>query len=209
MPSDENLKWRRVLEVAAANFEKKGYLGTSIQDIATEVGILKGSLYHYIRSKEDLLFAVLVEHHQSVFQNVERLQANEGLPYPEKLREFIRWHVWYNASNALRAPVFYRDYRYLSDERRAEIIDARHRYETEFVQLIHEGVDGGHIRSNLDPKTDARMVLGVMNSLHQWYRHDAEVTPEQLADRMTELILDGLFADAGTSDGVAAHRQSR
>ena len=44
-----------VIEAAIRVFHKKGYASASIQDVAAEVGVLKGSLYHYIDSKEDLL----------------------------------------------------------------------------------------------------------------------------------------------------------
>ena len=52
-------RWPDIVEAAAHAFRERGFAATSLEDIATEVGIWKGSLYHYIDSKEDLLFAVV------------------------------------------------------------------------------------------------------------------------------------------------------
>jgi AcrR family transcriptional regulator len=58
------LRRREIIEAAAEIFHRKGYSETSVQDIAEAVGILKGSLYYYIDSKEDLLFQMLLEVHE-------------------------------------------------------------------------------------------------------------------------------------------------
>ena len=56
-------RWNEVLEAAAAVFQERGYQAARIEDIAARVGILKGSLYYYIESKEDLLYALTVDGH--------------------------------------------------------------------------------------------------------------------------------------------------
>ena len=66
---------QEILEAAAGVFHAKGYKATSIQDIADAVGILKGSLYYYITSKEDLLFEILEDVHQQGLRNLERIEA--------------------------------------------------------------------------------------------------------------------------------------
>ena len=69
---------QEILEAAAGVFHEKGYKATSIQDIADAVGILKGSLYYYIRSKEDLLNEILQDVHQHAIANISRLDEVEG-----------------------------------------------------------------------------------------------------------------------------------
>lgn len=187
----DNVRWREVVDAAAECFHKKGYAGTSIHDVASAVGLLKGSLYHYIRSKDDLLFAVVREHHEAVFANVERVKSLDAT-YVEKLRAFISWHVEYNASNWQRAGVFYHEFRYLSPERLAEIVDARDAYERELRTLIAEGARAGEIRADVDPKLIAFVVLGVLNSLHQWYRPDGALPAGVIADHFATLLLEGL-----------------
>ena len=98
-----------ILEAAAVVFREKGYESTSIQDIADAVGILKGSLYYYIDSKEELLYEILRKTHDDALRNVERTQAFEGTAL-EKVREFVASHVRFNAENLVKMGVFFHDF---------------------------------------------------------------------------------------------------
>ena len=55
-----NVRMAEILDSAAKFFYTKGYHATSIEDVARDVGMLKGSLYYYIKSKEDLLYGLLL-----------------------------------------------------------------------------------------------------------------------------------------------------
>src|SRR5947207_409360 len=66
---------QEILEAAARVFHEKGYESTSIQDIADEVGILKGSLYYYIRSKEDLLYEIIRDIHDDAIAYVGHIDS--------------------------------------------------------------------------------------------------------------------------------------
>src|SRR5215217_3230815 len=85
-----------ILEAAAQVFHEKGYESTSIQDIADAVGILKGSLYYYITSKEDLLYEILQDVHQAGIKNLELIDAVDGTAL-EKIRAFVVVHFAHNA----------------------------------------------------------------------------------------------------------------
>jgi AcrR family transcriptional regulator len=80
---------QEVLEAAIRVFHKKGYASASIQDVAEEVGVLKGSLYHYIDSKEDLLARIFED---SAGHFMEMLDDASGLDERpvERLRSFGR-----------------------------------------------------------------------------------------------------------------------
>jgi TetR/AcrR family transcriptional regulator, cholesterol catabolism regulator len=185
-------RWPALLDAAAECFRDKGYVGTSVQDIASAVGLLKGSVYHYIRSKEDLLFAVVDEHHRAVFENVERTKTANA-SYVEKLRSFFEWHVSYNASHSARASVFYNEYRYLSADRLAHIIAARDAYENEVRLLLLEGREAGVVRLDVDPKWGAMFILNVLNSVHQWYGEEGSLDPDGVAEQFAGMLLDGLL----------------
>src|SRR4051812_27611291 len=81
---------QEVLDAAAKVFHTRGYADASVQDIADELGILKGSLYHYIDSKEDLLFRLLDETHDDVQKNLDEVAALPDLTPLERLREYTR-----------------------------------------------------------------------------------------------------------------------
>src|SRR3954471_18714428 len=85
---------QEILEAAARVFHEKGYESTSIQDIADAVGILKGSLYYYIDSKEDLLYEILEGIHAEALESVRKATA-EGDPL-QRIRAFVAAHIRHN-----------------------------------------------------------------------------------------------------------------
>ena len=108
---------QEILEAAAQVFHEKGYESTSIQDIADSVGILKGSLYYYITSKEDLLFEIIQGVHEEALKNLDRTAAIEGDAL-QKIRAFVVIHVTHNALNLVKMAVFFQDFRSLNGARR-------------------------------------------------------------------------------------------
>lgn len=180
-----------IADAAADIFHQQGYSETSVDAIAKSVGILKGSLYYYIDSKEDLLFLVLSEVHDGAKEIVERVGAME-LPAIEKLRLYIREHVEYNTRNITKIAVFYHDYRSLSAPRLEEIIERRKGFER-FVQgLIEEAQAQGEIDPGLDPKMASYALFGMMNWVYHWYRPTGPWTPEQIGRLYAELAIKGL-----------------
>src|SRR6476660_6492476 len=78
-----------ILSAAARIFREKGYHGTSVRDIAESVGLLKGSLYHYIRSKEELLARLFEGALEETVRELEEIAAREA-PASERLRAMVR-----------------------------------------------------------------------------------------------------------------------
>lgn len=190
----------RLLEIydaAAVIFHEKGYEAASIQDVADAVGILKGSLYYYIDSKEDLLFGVIDEVHRESLAHLERWQRIEGNALV-KLRAFITGHVIANARNLVKMGVFFHDFRSLSQERREQIVAERDVYDRFLRELIQEGQREGVIDESVDPKLASMAILGMMNWIYQWWRPDGESTSDDVAHQFADLALSGLAAREGT-----------
>src|SRR3954454_2602664 len=85
-----------VMDAAARVFARRGYADASVQDVADELGILKGSLYHYIKMKEDLLFWLLEAVHRDVEEILEEVEAAQGLAPLDRLGLFRRQEGPYN-----------------------------------------------------------------------------------------------------------------
>ena len=93
---DQAGRRKEIIDAAAALFREKGYAATSIQDVADAVNILKGSLYYYIKSKDDLLFEVIQEVHDGGLKNLEEGKGVDGSAL-ERIRAFVTRHMTYNA----------------------------------------------------------------------------------------------------------------
>src|SRR5258708_32676428 len=82
-----------VYRAALRLFREKGYHATSMQDIAAAVGLYKGSLYHYIGSKEDLLVQVFERAMGTLLAEAERIGADTSLGPSGQLRVILHAHV--------------------------------------------------------------------------------------------------------------------
>ena len=92
-----------ILQAAALIFQQKGYHATSMQDIADAVDLQKGSLYHHVDSKQDILFALL---NKALELILERLQfvADQDIPPEQKIRQATRAYFSFLAIRLLVTP---------------------------------------------------------------------------------------------------------
>jgi AcrR family transcriptional regulator len=189
---------REVLDAAARVFYERGYSDASVQDVADELGILKGSLYHYIDTKEDLLFRLLQETHDEIYEILEEVAAQEGLNPLERLEIYIRKQVEYNIDNLLRVSVYYHDLERLTEERRKAIVGRRREHETWVVDLIKEAQASGLADPGLDPKIAARCIFATIIWTYRWFRKGRDAR-EKVASTCAAFALRGVVGKPTTS----------
>ena len=188
---DQADRRQEIIDAAAAIFKEKGYAATSIQDVADAVDILKGSLYYYIKSKDDLLFEVVQEVHEGGLKNLEEGKRVTGSAL-EQIRKFVERHMTYNARNLVKMTVFFHDFRSLSPERRAVIVEERDLYDQHLRSLLSSGRDEGSVRDDVDPRMAAFSILGSMNWMYQWYRADGPKDIDVIAREFAEMAVAGV-----------------
>jgi AcrR family transcriptional regulator len=159
-----------VLEAAVKVFYERGYSSATVQDVADELGILKGSLYHYIETKEDLLFQLIDEVHTQVQLILEEAKAEPGLDPLERLALYVRRQVEYNIANLDRVSVYYHDLESLTGERLSYVKAAR-RVHTDFVAgLIGEAQKKKLAKNSDDPQLLANCVFATIIWTYKWFR---------------------------------------
>ena len=184
---------QEIIDTAAEIFKEKGYQATSIQDVADAVDILKGSLYYYIKSKDDLLYEVIQEVHLRGLENLEA-SRNVGENALDRLHAFVVGHVTFNARHLTKMTVFFHDFRSLSPDRKEIIVEERDRYDTYLRELISDGQKEGVFRDDVDPRMAAFSILGSMNWIYQWYRPDGPKPIEEIAEEFATMAVNGLRA---------------
>jgi TetR/AcrR family transcriptional regulator, cholesterol catabolism regulator len=190
-PNRTKRRQREIIDAAAEIFHRKGYSETSVQDIAEAVGILKGSLYYYIDSKEDLLFQMLLEVHEDAKGIVEETAALEATAL-ERLRAYVQRHVEYNAQNLSKIAVYYHDFGLLTAKRKRAIMSQRHYYEEFVVGLIEDAKAEGTVDSTADASLVANAIFGVVNWIYTWYRTSGSASPQYLGKLYAELVVNGV-----------------
>lgn len=160
---------QEIVDAAARVFFEKGYDASSTQDIADVAGILKGSLYYYVKSKEDFLFEIVQEMHEGAIGIVEPLINMPGDSLT-RLAKFVVRQVEYYANNHVYATVFFREYRALSPERRGPIESSGDLYRKFVGDLLRQGIAEGSVTKDLDLRTAPITMVEMLNSVHRWYR---------------------------------------
>jgi AcrR family transcriptional regulator len=190
-PTRAKRRQREIIDAAAEIFHRKGYSETSMQEIAEAVGILKGSLYYYIDSKEDLLFQMLLEVHEHAKGIVEETAALD-VSAVERLRAYVQRHVEYNARNLSKIAVYYHDFGLLTAKRKRAIMDQRRYYESFVVGLIEDAKADGSVDASVDASLVANAIFGVVNWIYTWYRPSGSASPQYLGKLYAELIVNGV-----------------
>lgn len=181
----------QLVDNAAQLFSERGYHGTSMADLANSMGILRGSLYAHIDSKEQLLFDIVDRGADRFITRLEETVASDDGP-ERKLRRAISAHIETVAEHMDASTVFLSEWRYLTGEAFTTIMAKRDLYESLWVEIIEEGIEWGVFPEGLDPAMATRMVLGAINWLYQWYDPQGEVAPDRVALQFDEMIQSGL-----------------
>lgn len=175
-----------ILEAAIDIFSRKGYAAASLQDVANTVGLLKGSLYHYISSKESLLFRIFNEAHASAELLMAEIDALE-LPVDLRLREFVRRLTLFYLQDRARASVYFSEWRHLTGDDRETVMAQRRGFERYVRNLINEAKREGLTREDLDPKLASFYLIAAINGVLIWYRPGGPRPAEDVAAEIAEL----------------------
>jgi len=180
-----------IWDTAERLFSQYGYHATTMRRIASELGLEGGSLYAHITSKEEVLRAVVRRAGDQFLETLEPIAASDAPP-EEKLRAAIRAHIRLVADDLDAATVYFHEWKFLNPRHRGAVLQRRDAYEQWFRRIIAEGIEAGVFRDN-DPKFAAILILSVCNWLYNWYDPAGPLSPEEVADRFTDMILEGLL----------------
>jgi len=174
-----------VVKAASRLFAARGYYGTSMRDLAREVGVLGSSLYSHIQSKEDLLVEI-VESGAALFQSSAAEARSRGGSGAEQLAALVSGHIDVVLDHLDEARTFLYEADALDESHRAKVIAARDEYEAMFRSAIVRGLNDGSLRSDVDPKLGSIMLLSILNAIDRWYRPSGHLNRQQLAAAVLE-----------------------
>lgn len=178
-----------ILDAAARLFAARGYEHTSMADIADELGATKGRVYHYYRSKADLLIGILTRGSTALIEAVRPI-ASSPSSAPQRLAEMSRIHALTMMVNNDYQRVAFRS---LNDQlfdgrgRRQfgwdQVLALRDEYESLYLSVVAQGARAGDFRTD-DPALTVRALLGSLNWITVWYRPDASSRSPSAANQI-------------------------
>jgi TetR/AcrR family transcriptional regulator, cholesterol catabolism regulator len=183
--AEKDNRYTEIMRVAGKIIAQKGYRGTTIEDIATELGITPAAIYYYFKSKADLLYRIAADSPQPV-DNI--LKISEYLISPrDQLRQIITWLIILSSQ--------YPEFFSISSEigrfypKESSEIFLKREKEVEYVvqKVLKKGVEQGLFAID-DVQISSFALLGACSWVYRWYKPDGRLKPQEIAELFVSLL---------------------
>jgi AcrR family transcriptional regulator len=188
----EPVRQRELLQIAADLFADRGYVATTVRDIADEAGILSGSLYHHFDSKESMIDAILSGFIDGTLSSYEAVTA-EGKGPTETFEGLVRVSLGGMVHNRSAILIYQNEARFLASSPRFSYLSEAHRkFERIWTEVLKSGVESGEFRDSIDPKLVYRLVRDTVWTAPRWYRPGGSLKPEKITAQYLAVLVDGV-----------------
>jgi AcrR family transcriptional regulator len=190
-PAEESrfsLQKDRMLRAAALCFNRKGYSGTSLKDVASHLGLTDAALYYYVRNKEELVYLCYLR-----AAELGRAALDEAIDAGgsgiDKVRRYIRLHCRFMVGEPGPVAIM-SEIPSLKPDHRDEILALSRSHSARFERLLEEGIDDGSIRPS-DVRMTGNAIMGALNWIPKWHHGDPAVA-EQVVATFPDILARGL-----------------
>lgn len=181
---------RRAIDV----FNQRGYDGTSMEDLAKELGFTKSAIYHHVPSKGHLLEAALDEGLGALSKAIEDARnADVDQSAYERLRAAVTESVIVLVNHQPAVTLLLRVRGNSPIE--LDALKRRRKIDADLSALVRDAVDEGALRSDIDPQLISRLLFGMVNSLIEWYKPEGPKDARAVAVALAKIAFDGLTTD--------------
>jgi len=189
----------RIVRQAREHLFVHGYCGCTMDDLATELGMSKKTLYAHFPGKDAIMRAVLEQLGAEIRAEADALFANRTLTFAEKLRGFAEGMFERLARLNPRMP---RELQRYAPSLHQLLVDIRQRnIPYVFGRFIEEGQLAGKVRANVDAAFAVEFFLAAMqNLLQSGATERLKLAPRDLIPRAIDLLFDGLLTPAGRKE---------
>ena len=194
---DQKLEF--ILRNAARIFAEKNYHSTTMRDISRATSVSLAGLYHYCKSKEELLFLIQDNCFGRVLERLEERLGEVDDPLV-KLRIFIENHLSFFAANMAEMKVLSHEAESLAGDLHAHVSTKKDKY-TKLARKILKEIQQGHdASSQIDLTVATYALFGMMNWIYNWYDPQGKLKVSELVDNVTRLFLHGFVAGLPTEE---------
>lgn len=184
-------KKEEILQSALRLLAKKGYHGTTMEEIASHLLMTKGSLYYYFKDKQDLVFQSQLMILQQSIENI-RIIKRKKISQTDKLALAISVHIEYAIREKSGFELMINPKQIFSAHQLEEILRLRDEYAVEYDALLTAGVKAGvkeGVFSANDIKVVRNLLLGAMNWVTQWYSSEGKMNEKEVASLITRYLM--------------------
>jgi AcrR family transcriptional regulator len=169
----------RVLRAAAHCFNRKGYSGTSLKDVAAMLGLTDPALYYYVRNKEELVYLCYVRAADVGREAMQRAVA-EGGSGLEQARRYLRYHIENMVGE--RGPIaIMSEIPSLTPAHRDDVLELSRQHSKDFEAILERGIADGSI-SSCDVRMTGNALMGSINWIPKWFHGDKRQAEQIIAE---------------------------
>ena len=191
-------KRERILQEAVSLFYARGFTGTTLDDIAHELGVTKPFIYAHFKSKTDLLAAICLPMMELALAAASKVAKSEGTA-TERLRGLVVDFTSAVLHNQASIAIYFRDERSLPRGIRGEIDAMRRKFDRILSKLLQEGVAAGEFELR-DVELAALAMGGMISWAYIWHRPTGRLQVEEVCDEMAILALQMAGARTAASE---------
>ena len=201
-------KLEHILRTSARIFAEKSYHSTSMRDIARETEVSLSGLYHYCKSKEELLYLIQDHCFGRVSERLEERIKTVSDPF-EKLRILIDNHLSFFAANMAEMKVLSHEAESLAGDLHKHVTTKKERYARLARKILREIQEQNGKGAGVDLTIATYALFGMMNWIYNWYDPMGKLSVHQLVDNITRLFLNGFLSSSTERGGVQAPRTEK
>jgi AcrR family transcriptional regulator len=173
-------------------FGERTYPVVGMRDIGDAVGLLPGSLYVHINSKEDLLLRIVERGITDYLDVIEPIAAAVEEKASARLRGMIVAHLRVLAASKEQTRVAFEQWVYLGADKHAQVVELRTRYENAFTKVVADGVASGEFHEPRSQKVAVLGTIGMLTAATNWYNPEGALSPEEVGEALADHVLEGL-----------------
>ena len=183
-------RWNEIVQAAAEEFREQGFEAATLEAVAGRLGMLKGSLYNYIDTKDDLLFAVIQEPAEQLLSSLRDLQQRRDESSTVRLLQLFHDQVKIFSDHYPAAFVYLQQLGRPSQPSAFREMDAA--YIAAIEEIITDGISAGEFSSALRPAVATRALVGILDWMHHWFVPRGESEDRAVADELFSIAVGGL-----------------
>jgi TetR/AcrR family transcriptional regulator, cholesterol catabolism regulator len=182
---------QRILAAAVGVFSRRGYRATSMNDVAAGVGLSKPALYHYVRTKQDLLVQIYEEVLDESLRSARAIVDGAATPL-DAVRELVVERVRYTCEHQDLLKICFEEESELPPELAEPILQRRRAFEQVVLGAVEDHLAATERTLPMTPKAFVNTCLGAANWVYKWYDPAGPLTPRELGEQVAAVLVPAL-----------------
>ncbi len=194
---------RSLREAGLKRLYKQGFAGTTLRELAKDVGVQAGSLYNYFENKQDFLFQ-LMDYVMDTLTDATDQRLIAAKSQHDALMIYVDCHVRYHCEKKREVLISTTELRSLTPANYEKIIAKRDGYEQRLKDILAKGNDSGEW-TIAEPNIASKVILGMMTSVGTWYRSDGSFELDNLVEIYQEMVANLVNGSLEFNNATVSH----